>query len=76
MPERVCVSGASGFIASHIVAQLLEKGYVVHATMRDVTNEEKVGHLKALPGASERLFLFSAALGVPGAFDAALSGCS
>lgn len=29
--RRVCVTGASGFIAGHIVAQLLDKGYEVSA---------------------------------------------
>lgn len=41
----VCVTGASGFIASHIVAQLLEKGYAVHGTVRDLGDEKKTKHL-------------------------------
>ena len=31
----VLVTGASGFIASHIVDQLLERGYRVRGTVRD-----------------------------------------
>jgi len=36
----VCVTGASGYIASHIVHQLLQKGYRVHGTVRS-TDEKK-----------------------------------
>ncbi|XP_024535998.1 cinnamoyl-CoA reductase 2-like [Selaginella moellendorffii] len=56
----VCVTGAGGFIASWIVKQLLEKGYTVHGTVRDPSNNAKCGHLKQLPGAGERLKLFKA----------------
>ncbi|XP_024544228.1 cinnamoyl-CoA reductase 1-like isoform X2 [Selaginella moellendorffii] len=58
--ERACVIGAGGFIASWIVAKLLDRGYTVHGTVRDPDDDEKYGHLKKLPGASERLSLFRA----------------
>lgn len=73
--KSVCVTGASGFIASHIVKQLLEKGYNVRGTVRDASNEAKTAHLVSLPGASERLKLFSAGLQDPGSFDEAIAGC-
>ena len=31
----VCVTGASGFIGSWLVMKLLQRGYYVHATVRD-----------------------------------------
>lgn len=31
----VCVTGAAGFIGSWLVMRLLERGYNVHATVRD-----------------------------------------
>ena len=75
MSSVVCITGASGYIASHIVAQCLEKGMTVRATVRDPTAAEKVDHLKLLPGASERLTLFAADCTVAGSFDAAIAGC-
>mmetsp|Transcript_2899 Transcript_2899/g.6897 ORF Transcript_2899/g.6897 Transcript_2899/m.6897 type:complete len:319 (-) Transcript_2899:139-1095(-) len=74
MPFTVLVTGASGFIASHIVAQCLEKGYKVRGTVRDPSNEEKVGHLKRLPGASENLELFAADLSTAD-FKEPIAGC-
>ncbi|KAJ0464060.1 putative dihydroflavanol 4-reductase [Helianthus annuus] len=34
-PATVCVTGASGFIGSWLVMRLLERGYIVRATVRD-----------------------------------------
>jgi len=73
--KKVCVTGANGFIASHIVKQLLSKGYTVHGTVRDASNPTKTDHLKALPGAAERLKLFTAECRTPGSFKSALTGC-
>jgi len=70
----VCVTGASGFIASHLVKQLLERGYHVRATVRNKEDKEKNQHLTSLPGANERLELFSADLLQAGAFDQAVEG--
>lgn len=33
---RVCVTGATGYLAGHIIDQLLAKGYAVNATMRNL----------------------------------------
>ena len=71
----VLVTGATGFVAAEIVKQLLEAGYTVRGTTRDVAKSETDGYLTALSGASERLELVQADLGDPGAFDAAVSGC-
>ena len=42
------VSGASGFIGTELVKQLLEKGYNVKGTVRDTSNTEKTAHLTKL----------------------------
>ena len=43
------VTGASGYIGSHVVANLLARGESVRATVRDVTDPERVTHLEELP---------------------------
>lgn len=70
MAERVLISGATGYIASHTVAALLEAGYEVLGTVRDPSRSEALAHLRALPGADERLELVRADLNEPGTFDA------
>lgn len=42
------VSGASGFIGTEVVKQLLEKGYNVRGTVRSTANQEKIKHLSQL----------------------------
>lgn len=71
----VCVTGASGYIASWLVKLLLHRGYTVNATVRDPNDPKKVEHLRSLDGAKERLHLFPANLLVEGSFDAAVEGC-
>ena len=45
---RVLVTGASGFIATHIVQQLQQQSYQVRGTVRSKSNEEKVKPLHTL----------------------------
>ena len=42
------VSGASGYIGTELVKQLLEKGYIVRGTVRSTLNTEKTQHLTTL----------------------------
>ena len=44
----VVVTGASGYIGSHIVANLLSKGMHVRATVRDKNEPGRVDHLKSM----------------------------
>jgi dihydroflavonol-4-reductase len=74
--ELVFVSGASGFIASRIVEQLLEQGFRVRGSVRDASKKADYAHLAGLPGASERLEIVSADLLTPHAFDAHVEGAT
>jgi dihydroflavonol-4-reductase len=71
---RVAVTGASGYLGSYVVAELLARGYGVHGCVRGCTeNPEKAAHLHALPGA-ERLTLFDGTdLSIDGSFDDAFA---
>ncbi|KAF2319619.1 hypothetical protein GH714_017628 [Hevea brasiliensis] len=71
----VCVTGGSGYIASWLIKRLLQRGYIVKATVRDTGDPKKTDHLLALDGAKERLHLFKANLLEEGSFDAAVDGC-
>ncbi|KAM1363663.1 hypothetical protein ACFX15_028015 [Malus domestica] len=71
----VCVTGASGYIASWLVKLLLQRGYTVKATVRDPSDPKKTEHLLSLDGAKERLHLFKADLLEEGSFDTAVDGC-
>jgi len=70
----VCVAGGSGLVGANIVKTALAAGYRVHATLRDASDASKTGHLQALPGASERLTLFSADMSDTHSFDKAMAG--
>ncbi len=76
MNAPVCITGATGFIGSHIVDAFLRAQIPVHAAVRSPDDPNKVGPLKAL---AERrgvaLTLFSADLARPGSFDEAARGC-
>ncbi|PYB69804.1 NAD-dependent epimerase/dehydratase family protein [Rhizobium wuzhouense] len=76
MQDKVLVTGGSGFVASHLILQLLEAGTMVHATIRSLENRAKIQPLTEMasrfPG---RLRLFEADLLKEGSFDAAMSGC-
>lgn len=46
--EIVLVTGAGGYIAAHIIKQLLELGYKVRGTLRSIKDEKKTLPLKNL----------------------------
>ncbi|KAK4110148.1 NAD dependent epimerase/dehydratase [Canariomyces notabilis] len=78
MPARTAlVTGGSGYIGLHVVNSLLEAGWTVHATVRNLQNGTKAQPLKSLadkhPG---KLRLFAADLLVADSFTEAMQGCS
>lgn len=57
----VLVTGATGYLAIHCIQQLLQKGYKVRGTVRDLNRADKVGPLRQLVN-TDRLELFRATL--------------
>ena len=73
----VLVSGGSGYLASHIIQQLLVEGYTVHTTVRDKSKTEKYSHLTDLANNSKgEIVIFEADLLKPGSFGEAMRDCS
>lgn len=58
---KLLISGASGYIAAHVVEQALAAGHLVTGTVRNPDDAARVGHLRAMAGA-ERLRLVAADL--------------
>ena len=77
LSKPVAVTGGSGFVACHLVQQLLADGSTVHATVRSLQKPNKMRPLHILqqryPG---QLKLFEADLLKPGSFDGAFAGCA
>ena len=75
----VAVTGASGYIGSHVVKNLVEHGYTVHACLRDTSRDDKTSYLKDIDAAGPGgVVLFAADLmqAVNGSYDKAFAGCS
>ncbi|BCH61348.1 dihydroflavonol-4-reductase [Agrobacterium vitis] len=77
MQDTMLVTGGSGFVACHLILQLLEMDAAVHATVRSLRNVAKIKPLTDMqarfPG---KLTLYEADLLTPGSFDAAMAGCA
>lgn len=73
----VLVTGGSGYLASWIVARLLEAGATVHSTVRNPAQRDKYAHLLAVAEKSPgTLKVFAADLLVPGSFAEAMQDCT
>ncbi len=75
----VAVTGASGYIGSHVVKNLVEAGYSVRACVRDANRGDKTVYLNAInasgPG-SIQYFSCDLMKASDGAYDEAFAGCS
>lgn len=72
----ILVTGATGYIASWVIKQLLEQGHTVHATVRDLKKQNSYAHLnKIADQCSGTIQFFEANLLNEGSFDNAMKDC-
>jgi nucleoside-diphosphate-sugar epimerase len=74
-PRIVAVTGANGFIGSHVIKQGLEAGWEVRALVRPPLDPARTHHLRALPGADERLTIVAGDVLDRGSLITPLLGC-
>lgn len=74
----VAVTGASGYVGSHVVLALLKRGYTVNACVTDPDNPDKTNHLKAFneAGYSGQLKLFKGNLLETNSYDKPFENCT
>ncbi|KPM41009.1 hypothetical protein AK830_g5538 [Neonectria ditissima] len=74
----VLVTGATGFVASHITKQFLERGYKVRGTVRDLTQASWLidDHFKSYVDSGNLELVAVPDLAADGAFDEAVKGVS
>jgi nucleoside-diphosphate-sugar epimerase len=75
-PRLVCVTGATGFVASNCIRLLLERGYRVRGTVRDLKQVEKYRALQSFPNAATNLQIVQVPdITKPEGFPEAFKGC-
>ena len=81
MADAVFLTGASGFIAKHIVVQLLNSGYHVRGSVRSLKRGDEIiaavtPHLDDASHLDERLSFVALDLSSDEGWDSAMEGCS
>jgi dihydroflavonol-4-reductase len=74
MTGTVLVSGGSGYIAGYIIRQLVDDGWNVHTTIRNLAKESAVRALLAVD--NSKLTFFAADLNSDAGWNEAMTGCS
>eukprot|EP00357_Protocruzia_adherens_P023183 CAMPEP_0115007972 /NCGR_PEP_ID=MMETSP0216-20121206/21591_1 /TAXON_ID=223996 /ORGANISM="Protocruzia adherens, Strain Boccale" /LENGTH=373 /DNA_ID=CAMNT_0002375203 /DNA_START=54 /DNA_END=1173 /DNA_ORIENTATION=+ len=76
---KVLVTGANGYIAGHVIIQLLKRGYSIRGTVRDLSNTKKYQYITDLkeqyPQYSDKIELVEANLLNEECWQSVVSGC-
>jgi nucleoside-diphosphate-sugar epimerase len=77
MAENILVTGGTGFVAMHIILQLLQKGYNVKTTLRSMNGKDKVIDTLRANGiaALDNLTFVKADLSTDDNWDKAMTDC-
>jgi dihydroflavonol-4-reductase len=75
MGGTVLVTGGTGYIAGWCILMLLQRGYEVRTTVRNLAKEEVVRAAVASAEADDRLTVFAADLTRDEGWDAVMTGC-
>jgi len=74
--KPVMLTGATGYLGSHIAKKFIEEGITVHAPIRNPENTEKTKYLEAVANSSSgSIQFFKADLLDEGSYDAPMQGC-
>lgn len=81
MTDTVFLTGASGFIAKHIIVQLLNAGYHVRGSVRSLSRGDEIiaavtPHLDDIEKLNERLSFVALDLSKDDGWDGVMDGCS
>ena len=74
-PVQVAVTGASGYIALHVIAELLDAGYAVRGTLRDMSRGEAIRAALSRQTETSNLSFTQCDLMSDDGWDAAFAGC-
>ncbi|WP_067703768.1 SDR family oxidoreductase [Nocardia jejuensis] len=69
MPDLVLVTGASGYLAGHVISELADQGYRLRGTVRSLARKSALDHLPA------GIELVEAELGADAGWAEAVAGC-
>ncbi len=76
MAETVLVTGGSGFLGGWCLVELLQRGYEVRTTVRDLSREPEVrAAVESQTSAGERLSVLAANLNSDEGWERAVDGC-
>lgn len=77
--ETICVIGMSGYVGSHVTAELLKQGYSVNGTLRDPQGPHAKWiqrELVPLAQSGQKLQLFAAEISDQDSLEKAMAGCT
>jgi len=77
--ETICVIGTSGYVGSHVTAELLRQGYSVHGTLRNPQGAHAnwiSRELAPLAQPGQALRLFPAEISDQASLEKAMTGCT